>query len=205
MSNKYLIIGLGNVGSKYKNTRHNIGFEVIENLAKKYSLEFKKSQKLQGYIAHGMIGDKDTFLLMPTTFMNSSGISVRLTKDYYKIDIQNILVIVDDVAIEFGEFRLRKDSGTGGHNGLLSIQEHLNSSEYARLRVGVGDRKFGNLESYVLSKFSQNERNDLEKIISHGTDLIEKWQSQGIELTMNEANIRSTKNKIKKDEINGKQ
>ena len=188
--NKYLIIGLGNIGKSYEKTRHNIGFEVVKAFAKKNDFSFKESKKLKGYIARGQVDNDDFILLMPTTFMNESGIAARLVKDYYKISLDNILVIVDDVAIPLGEFRLKKDSTSGGHNGLKSIESHFKSAEYARLRIGVGDKKRASLVAHVLGDFSKSEKDKINEVIEKAIEFILSWHNQGLDKTMMKSNIR---------------
>ncbi len=190
MASNYLIAGLGNPGILYSKTRHNIGFQVVKAFADKYEMSFKKNSKLQGYVANSVIDEKSIYLLMPSTYMNNSGIAVRLCKNFYKIDIPKILIVVDDVEIPFGEFRIKKDSGSGGHNGLKSIEENLKSKEYIRLRVGVGKEERKCLKSYVLNRFSKVEKKQLDEIINQAVDIIEIWIKDGLEKAANIANVR---------------
>ena len=202
MQKKYLISGLGNIGETYKNTRHNIGFKIVEKLAEKLNVPFKKKDKLKGLIAEGNLNDHKIYLLKPTTYMNESGQAVLAVKKFYKIDLENILIVVDDLTIDFGEFRLKKDSGTGGHNGLRSIEESLHSDEYARLRIGIGFENKNNMKNFVLSNFSKEEKDSLDRIIVSATDFIEMWMKEGIEKTMNISNIRAKKLKNFKEDLN---
>ena len=137
----YLIVGLGNPGIVYENTRHNVGFKVVKSLAKKYGLKFKDEKKFKAKVAKGNILGFEVYLLLPKTYMNESGVAVKKAKDYLKIDMKNILIVVDDADINFEEFRLKEDSASAGHKGLKSIQQHLNTQKYARLRVGIGREK----------------------------------------------------------------
>ena len=195
MQKNILIVGLGNIGKSYEKTRHNIGFEVVKTIAKKNDFSFKEKKGLKGCIAKGKIGDVEYIFLMPTTFMNESGESVRLCKDYFKIDLKNILIVVDDISIPFGEYRLKKEGSSGGHNGLKSIEKHLHSKNYARLRIGIGDRKVGHLVTHVLGKFSKDEKANLLPIIEKALYFIEKWQTVGVEKIMTQANIIKKINK----------
>lgn len=184
----YLIVGLGNPGKSYEKTRHNIGFMALQELARKYRLEFRKQAFFKGVIAEGKIGDDSVILLMPQTFMNLSGESVSLLAEYRKIDLAHLLIVTDDVAIPLGQLRIRINSGSGGHNGLKSIEEHLKTNRYARLRIGVGDRQEGDLASHVLGRFSEEEEKLLPSVLERVVQSIEIWVDKGITSAMNFAN-----------------
>jgi peptidyl-tRNA hydrolase, PTH1 family len=186
----YLIIGLGNKGRAYKDTRHNVGFNVVDAIAEKYKGVFQKKERLKGEVAQVAIDDKKVFLLKPSTYMNNSGQAVRATKDYYKIAICNLMVVADDIAIPFGEFRIKKDSGPGGHKGLESIESSLSSNRYPRLKVGIGDRTCGDLVSHVLGKWSSEEKKELLNLEQKAMDIIHLWLMQGIVVAMNLTNVR---------------
>jgi peptidyl-tRNA hydrolase, PTH1 family len=191
----FLIVGLGNIGKEYKGTRHNLGFIVVETLALKYQVAFQSKVKLKGELAQLVIDGKKVFLLKPITYMNNSGIALRSAVDFFKIkDFSNLLVVVDDIAIPFGELRLKEEGGAGGHKGLLSVETHLGSSHYPRLRIGVGDRQRGDLISHVLGNFNETEREELPIIISRAIEIIHLWLMQGIVVAMNQANIRNKEN-----------
>lgn len=190
---KYLIVGLGNVGLKYKKTRHNIGFEIVSCLAKKEKVKFKKEGKFFGYLTKFMLADKQVFILKPATYMNRSGISVKAVIDFFKIPIKNILIIIDDVYIPFKEFKLKTDSSSAGHKGLESIEEFLKTKKYARLKVGIGKESIEDVKSYVLKKFSIKERKELLNIAINVLDIIYLWLNKGILLAMNKANVRTIK------------
>lgn len=192
----YLIVGLGNPGLLYENTRHNVGFKVVKGLAKKYGLKFKDEKKFKAKIAKGDILGFEVYLLLPQTYMNESGVSVKKVKDYLNIDIKNILIVVDDADIKFEEFRLKEDSTSAGHKGLKSIEEHLNTQKYARLRVGIGREK-KELKSYVLDKFTKNEKEKLKEIIKKAIAFIGLWLEKGTKIAANKANVR-----LKKEEKN---
>ena len=185
---KYLIVGLGNPGILYENTRHNIGFKVVKALAKKYDLKMKNDKKLKSKIAEGSVLGKEIILQMPMTYMNLSGQAVGSCVNFFKLDIDKILVVTDDADIAFEEFRLKKDSSCGGHNGLKSIEASLNTQGYSRLRVGIG--RFDNsLKEYVLRRFSKEEKKRLPKIIDKAVEFIELWLEKGIKAA-EKVNIR---------------
>ncbi len=186
--NRALIVGLGNPGKSYERTRHNIGFEAVEKLGKKHGLQFKKQLKFMGSIAEGLIGKDPVILLKPLTFMNLSGESVALVMHYYQIDLSRLIIVTDDVAIPMGQLRIRINSGSGGHNGLKSVEECLQTIRYARLRIGVGDREEGDLADHVLSRFSEEEEKLLPGVLERVVQAIEIWLDKGITSAMNYAN-----------------
>lgn len=190
MSEKYLVVGLGNPGKTYERTRHNVGFEAVQALARKHRLEFHKKLKFKGSLAEGKIGDSSVEILMPLTFMNLSGESVAETMRYSTVDLSRLLVVVDDVDIPLGQLRMRINSGPGTHNGLKSVEEHLQTNRYARLRIGVGDRKEGDLSSHVLGRFSEEEEKLLPEILDRAVQSIEIWLDKGITRAMDFANKR---------------
>jgi len=189
--NSYLIVGLGNPGSKYAKTRHNIGFEVLDELASKYELKLQEKRKLNGFVATGEIDHTKVVLLKPTTYMNLSGKAVRECINYYKIE--NVLVIVDDIDTPLGELRLKPFGGAGTHNGLKSIEHELNSKSYARLKIGIGIDKIINLEEFVLKKFSPFEEPVIESVKQKALDTINILLKEGMEKAMNFANTRIKK------------
>lgn len=170
-----LIVGLGNPGKSYELTRHNVGFEVVKALAKKKGWSFHRDAKIEGEIAQGSVGEQKWFLLLPETYMNSSGEAVRRCVEYFKVPLEEILVVCDDIALPFGTLRLREKGSAGGHNGLRSIEEHLGSQHYARLRIGVGDRMEGDLADHVLGKFLAEEQEKLPTLIADASASVEKW------------------------------
>jgi len=186
---KTLIVGLGNPGKQYDKTRHNIGFAAVERLAEKHGLAFKKSLKLQGDLAEGMIAGKPCLLLKPLTYMNLSGESVAQTMRYHSVELAHMLVIVDDVAIPMGQTRLRIDSGSGGHNGLKSIEAHLQTNQYARLRLGVGDREEGiDLASHVLGRFTEEEQKLVPALLERAVEAAELFIINGLTRAMDFSN-----------------
>lgn len=188
MAKRYLIAGLGNPGKTYEGTRHNMGFAVVEELARKHHCEFRKKTKWKGSFAEGKIGDTAVYLLMPLTYMNLSGEAIALVMRDLEIALSHLLVVVDDIAIPLGQLRLRPSGSSGGHNGLKSVEEHLQTSQYPRLRIGVGDRQQGDLSEYVLDKFSKEEKKLVPEILERAVRAIEIWLEQGMNRAMDYAN-----------------
>ncbi len=183
-----LIVGLGNVGLKYEKTRHNAGFMILEALAEKVKIKFKEESRFKGKIAVGIIENDPVILLKPSTYINLSGQSVQKICDFYKIQTQDVLVVTDDIALPFGQLRIKNSGSSGGHNGLLSIQMSLNSTNFPRLRVGVGDRVIGPLEDYVLSRFTEEEFRRFEKVKDRCQEAILLWLKVGVDRAMNQVN-----------------
>jgi len=187
-----LIIGLGNPGTKYKKTRHNIGFMVIDELfsiwQKEYGFEkFKMNKKLAAEISTGKLDNNKIILAKPQTFMNNSGQAVQLLKKYYKIEPKNIWVIHDDIDLPLGKLRIRKNGSAGGHNGIKSIVEHLGTQDFPRFRLGIspaGDKR-GDASNFVLHKFSRKEQVVLQEVIQDTVGAIEMALGQGVERAMN--------------------
>ncbi len=176
----YLIVGLGNPGAAYEGTRHNIGFRVLKALAEKLGAALRPAlAQAKGNLAQAKVGEKILFLLMPLTYMNESGLAVRKCLDYFKIPLHHCLIVVDDVAIPFGSIRLREKGSAGGHNGLKSVEAHLGSDEYARLRIGVSKEQ--PLADYVLSHFSAEEEKELPEITQRALEKIDAWLQKGLE------------------------
>ena len=184
---KYLIVGLGNPGEEYKNTRHNIGFRVLDALSKASNTFFTpekhasiSSVKFKGRILH---------LAKPTTFMNLSGKAVNYWLQKHKVSIQNLLVITDDTALDFGTLRLREKGSDGGHNGLKDIESILGHNQYARLRFGVGDDfSIGGKSEYVLSNWGNEESKSLDERIEQCIRIIQAFTTIGINKTMSDFN-----------------
>jgi len=173
---RYLIIGLGNPGKTYERTRHNVGFRIVKAFAEKYNISFRPSlTRAKGSLGEGQVDGKKALLLMPLTYMNESGLSVRKCIDYYKIPKEQLIVVTDDVALPFTQLRLRKQGSSGGHNGLKSIEAHLGTQDYARLRVGVSDRREGELADYVLGHFNDEEEEKLPEIVDKAIETLEAW------------------------------
>ena len=185
----FLIIGLGNPEPEYSNTRHNMGFDVINELSKKYEIPVNKS-KFKGIYGMGSIEDEKVILLKPQTYMNLSGESIRSIVDFYKIPLENIIVIFDDIDLEIGSVKIRKTGGAGSHNGMKSVIEHLNTNQFKRVRIGIGtpDDK-SRLVEYVIGKIvDKSEREKLDKAITTGTKAIYEIVQNGIDTAMNKIN-----------------
>ncbi len=187
---KFLIIGLGNPGDKYKNTRHNIGFKALNDLAEKEETSFE-TQKL-GDVAKFKFKGRTFILLKPNTYMNLSGKAVKYWMQKEKIPLENILVISDDLNLPFGTLRLKPKGSDGGHNGLKDIQAHLNTSKYARIRFGVGN-KFakGRQSDYVLGDWSTDELNEIPDKLDRIHKAVKSFGTAGIGNTMNQINTKN--------------
>ena len=184
---KYLIVGLGNIGSEYENTRHNIGFKVLDHLAKKKDLNFE-SNKL-GAITHYKFKGRTLILLKPNTYMNLSGKAVRYWMTKEKIPLENLLIITDDINLNFGTIRLKTKGSDGGHNGLKDIQLQLGTQQYARFRFGIGaDFAKGRQIEYVLGEWSPEEESKLEERMERAVELINSFATAGVQITMNTFN-----------------
>ena len=181
---KFLIVGLGNIGIDYKNTRHNIGFAVLDALSTKFNVSF--STLRYGNLAEISHEGRKIILLKPSTLMNRSGQAVRYWAKQKKMIFQNILVITDDVHLDFGYLRLRKQGSDGGHNGLRDIQEKLGSTKCPRLRIGVGSNfSKGRQADYVLSTWNPDEQSKLPLIVDQAVKAVIHFATQGLEQTMN--------------------
>jgi len=186
---KYLIAGLGNIGPEYKNTRHNIGFQILDALAEASNISFK--DKRFGFVAEYKFKARTFVLLKPTTYMNLSGRAVNYWLQKEKIDINNLLVLVDDIALPFGTLRVRAKGGAGGHNGLENINQVLGRNDYARLRFGIGDDFHkGYQVNYVLGEWSKEEQKELTFKIDDSIEIIKSFGTIGIDRTMNFHNKR---------------
>ena len=186
---KYLIVGLGNIGPEYQDTRHNIGFSVLDAFAKASNTIFE--DKRYGAVCEVKLKGRTLLLLKPNTYMNLSGKAVHYWVQKEKISIEDILVIVDDLALPFGTLRLRGQGSDGGHNGLKNINELLGSNKYARLRYGIGnDFLKGRQVDYVLGNWDEKEQEQLPELLKRGGDIITDFVLQGIARAMN---IHNTK------------
>lgn len=184
---KYLIVGLGNIGSEYENTRHNIGFKVLDYLAKKEALTFEPN-KLGAVTSYKFKG-RAFVLLKPSTYMNLSGKAVRYWMTKEKIPIENILVITDDLNLNFGTIRLKTKGSDGGHNGLKDIQLQLGTQQYARFRFGIGDDfSKGKQIDYVLGEWGPQEESKLTERLERAVELIKSFGTAGVQITMNTFN-----------------
>jgi PTH1 family peptidyl-tRNA hydrolase len=181
---KYLIAGLGNIGSEYKNTRHNIGFQILDTLAGASNISF--NDKRYGFVGEYKFKARTFILLKPTTYMNLSGRAVAYWLQKEDIDLSNLLVLVDDLALPFGTIRVRAKGGAGGHNGLENINQVLGRNDYARLRFGIGDNFHKGFQvDYVLSDWSREEDKELSAKIDTCIEIIQSFGTIGTERTMN--------------------
>lgn len=184
---KYLIIGLGNIGPEYAQTRHNIGFKILDALANKENLSFETVRL--GDVATFKIKGRSVLLLKPSTYMNLSGKALMYWMEKENIPVENILVITDDINLDFGTIRVKTKGSNGGHNGLKDIQNVLNSSNYNRFRFGVGaDFGKGRQVDYVLGKWNDDERTALIERLDRSTEVITSFVLSGVTNTMNEFN-----------------
>ena len=190
MEQWYVIAGLGNPGVRYARTRHNIGFMVTAKLAERWHADWVKEARFRARVARIDRDGRKVLLCQPETFMNDSGEAVAALTSFYRVERQNLLVILDDADLAFGAIRLRPEGSSGGHHGLESIQQHLGSPEFARLRVGIGrnDPASREITDYVLSQFRKDESELLGKVLTRACDQIECWLAEGVSSAMNQFN-----------------
>ena len=192
--NEIYLIGLGNPGKKYSNSRHNIGFLILENFSKKYNSKFSLKDKVKSFFAEFKINDSTYRLFLPNTFMNNSGEAVRAIIDWYKINLDQIFIIVDDKDLPLGKIRFRKKGSSGGHNGLKNIIEKLQTQDFNRVRIGIGSptsingKNNFNTISHVLGNISSEEKSVLDKVYEKVIKSFEQLNTQKEELIMNELN-----------------
>jgi len=192
--NEKFIVGLGNPGKEYLNSRHNIGFLLLNNLSEKYGSKFTLKNKLKSWYSELKINNFTYKLFLPNTFMNSSGDAVKAIVDWYKIDLNQLYIIVDDLDLPIGKIRFRKKGSSGGHNGLKSIIEKLKTQNFNRIRVGIGpytsiEKKNNfNTISYVLGNISSGEKLILEKVYKRVIESLEQLDSKKESNIMNELN-----------------
>jgi len=196
-----LIAGLGNPGRIYIDSRHNIGFLALKRLSQVYRAPLKKEKGISSFSGKARIGREYVILAKPTTFMNLSGIAIKALLAKYKIDLANLLVVCDDLDLEFGRMRLKTSGSSGGHRGLDSIINSLGSQEFARLRIGIGrpdysraKRTKDQVRRYVLSSFSKKEKEENLELIKRGVECCKVWASEGAWQSMNIFNRRSIDN-----------
>ena len=184
---KFLIVGLGNIGIDYAMTRHNIGFEILDQISKNHEVKFETRRF--GNIFKLKKSGKSLIFLKPNTFMNLSGKSIKYWKKKENIHYNNLLVVLDDLNLDFGKSRFRKFGKDGGHNGLKSINDYLGSNKYCRLRFGIGNNfKKGSQTDFVLEKWSDEELKSLPNLIDHNINIIFHYIKHGSENTMNKFN-----------------
>lgn len=184
----YLIVGLGNPEEDYSNTRHNMGFDTVNKLAKQYNIEINK-KKFKGLYGVGSIENEKVVLLKPQTFMNLSGESIREAIDFYKIETEKLIVIYDDIDIEPGNIKIRKTGGSGTHNGMKSVLQNIKTKNFIRIRVGIGKPEHKNdLIHYVIGAISESEKNVLDRSTTVGKDAVIEIIKSGVDNAMNKYN-----------------
>ena len=192
--NEIYLIGLGNPGGKFSKSRHNIGFSLLENLSKKYNSNFLLKDKLKSFSAEFNINDSTYRLFLPNTFMNNSGDAVRAIVNWYKINLDQIFIIVDDKDLPLGKIRFRKKGSSGGHNGLKSIIEKLQTTNFNRIRIGIGSppenkgTKTFNTISHVLGNISIEEKSILDNVFNKVIESLEQLNTKKVEYIINELN-----------------
>ena len=187
----YIIVGLGNPGPKYANTRHNAGFESIDRLAGRYGIRIE-TEKFRALTGTGVIEGQKVLLLKPLTFMNLSGESVRAVCDFYKIDPKEALIVLyDDISLAPGQLRIRAKGSAGGHNGIKNIISQLGTQEFLRVKIGVGEKPAEwDLVDYVLSRFSKEEQAEMDEAFDRAAQAAAKLLSEDVDRVMNEFNTR---------------
>lgn len=190
----YVIAGLGNPKKEYENTRHNIGFAVIDMLAERHGIRISEARH-KGLIGKGFINGEKVILVKPLTYMNLSGECIREVLDYYKVDAkENLIVLHDDISLEPGTVRIRKKGSAGGHNGLKNIILHLGHDTFQRVKIGVGEKPEGyDLADYVLGHFSKQEKELMEQVASQVCDAVEVMMKDGPDAAMNRFNSKGKK------------
>ena len=187
MGDMKIVVGLGNPGDEYVNTRHNMGFKVIDSLSKALEIDVKK-RKFGARFGSGEYANKKFILLKPWQFMNRSGQAVATAVGFYKLSIGDLLVITDDMALEPGRIRVRAKGSAGGHNGLKDIIEKLGTEDFARLRVGIGQATVDEAYDYVLSKVPVEQKELIDSVVEQARDAVICWLRNGVEATMNQYN-----------------
>lgn len=189
MSERYLVVGLGNPGKDYAQTKHNVGFWTIDELARRHGYTFGSKAERKALTSDGLIAGKRVLLAKPQTYMNLSGEAVRQLVDFYKIELENVIVISDDLDLPLGTLRLRKDGSHGGQNGVRSIIQHLGTQNFARVRLGIG-RPPGKMPAaaYVLQGFKGDDEITMRQVVDRAASAVEIWLREGIDLAMTRSN-----------------
>ena len=181
-----LIVGLGNPGKKYEHTRHNMGFDVVDLFSEQAQIDIDK-ESFKGLVGRGKIFDEDIYLLKPQTFMNLSGESVREIVSYFKIPVEDIIVVYDDMALEVGKIRLRPGGSSGGHKGIQNIIDNLGTQDIKRIRVGIGEPEFDSID-YVLSKPTKDEKPLIQEAIETAADALKDILKMNFDKAMTKYN-----------------
>lgn len=189
-----LFVGLGNPGPEYALTRHNMGYIVIQGFAELQGWSLKEIKQFHGKCVKGQVEDAIVHLLLPTTYMNESGRAIRKYLDFFKIPFDQLVVVCDDTDLGFGEMRLRASGSTGGHNGLKSIEAHIGTRDYVRLRVGIGEKhSLQDLADYVLDRFTQGELQSLPNVVQQGVSVLKRLLNENNAAVMNAVNTKIRK------------
>ncbi len=183
-----LVVGLGNPGPRYAGTRHNVGFEVIDVLGDRWGIGLLR-ERFHAWFGDGAIREQRVLLLKPTTFMNRSGSAVQATGRFYQLEKEDLLVILDDLALPLGQIRVRSQGSAGSHRGLQDIIDRMGSTDFARVRIGIGEA-VGNPADYVLTRFAEPERPVMERAAATAADAAECWLEHGPQVAMNRFNRR---------------
>lgn len=185
-----LIVGLGNIGEKYNNTRHNIGFKALDRILNIYNIKLEKN-KFNGYYEKIKIEEEEVIFLKPAKYMNLSGEVIRDFVSYFKININDILIISDDLDQKLGNYKLKQKGSSGGHNGLKDIEKNLNTSEYKRLKIGISNNKTIETKDYVLGKISNEEQEIINKVLKIVPDIFEDYLKLDFNSLMNKYNHKN--------------
>ena len=191
MNNLFLIVGLGNYGKEYEHTRHNMGFDTIDKLADSFGMDIDYDG-FHGKYVKFRYHDNNVILLKPMTYMNNSGISVREIMDYYKIPVENILIIYDDMDFEPGIMKMKNKGSSGGHNGIKSLIQHLGTDQFKRIRVGIGKFKY-NIIDYVLTKPSKEDQQLIDEAQNRAVDACKMFLTDGFDKAANKYNQNEKK------------
>ncbi len=187
----FIFAGLGNPGQQYEMTRHNMGYLVVKALARKMGWHFQEEDRFSAFVVKKLVNTTTVHLLLPTTYMNLSGVAIKRYLDFFKLDTKYLVIVVDDIALPFGQIRLKTKGSAGGHNGLKSIETHLGTSEYMRLRMGIGHPGEKDLVNYVLDPFSQEELKYLLTFVDRGVEALLSLLKERISQVMNAVNTAS--------------
>lgn len=190
MENVFLMVGLGNPGGEYADTRHNVGFRAVETLGGRWRVGWNLEKKFQARLAKVERDGRRVLLCEPQTYMNLSGEAVLAVLDYFRVPVGRLLVLTDDADLPFGEIRLRARGSSGGHHGLESVAQQVGTTDYARLKIGIGRQRDGQrqITGFVLGAFAAEEKILLEKILTRVADQAECWVAEGVEKAMNKFN-----------------
>jgi peptidyl-tRNA hydrolase, PTH1 family len=190
MESLYLIVGLGNPGGEYAKTHHNAGYMAADKLVQRWQATWREEAGFEARVARARHAGREVMLCQPLTFMNLSGVAVRRIQDYFRVTPDRLLIMVDDADLPLGEIRLRPDGGSGGHHGLESVECHLSTAQYARLRLGIGRSNVAErqIKDYVLSRFRDEELGLLRAMLDRAVEQVECWLTAGIQIAMSRFN-----------------